>query len=110
MKTNETATIHYSFDDLEIIGVFGENVYVKGLIDFEHECIIKISRPLFLKSLEIWLNDKKSYCESWKDFCGCLGSIQSTDVEEIHEKLLKPFKLKAYQFNSIEEFTDMEHG
>jgi len=97
MKTKQTVEVSYSFDYLEIMGVYGEYVFLKGTYDIKHECIIKIPRNLFKKSLDYWLNDKKSYCERYGHFCGAMGSIRSTDFEEVigefEDKEPKVFKI-----------------
>ena len=109
MNAKKIVEIDYSFDHLEIMGVFGDDVYLKGTYDIKQDCIIKISRSLFEKSLGYWLNDKKSYCEDWGHFCGIMGSIQSIDYEEIDNNF-ESTGLKVYKINTIEKDTDMEHG
>jgi len=110
MKKEKIIDITYSFDDLCIWGVYGEDVYLKGIYNFEHVCVIKISKILFKKSMDLWLEDKKNYCELWGHFCGVMGSIRSFDYEEMDNMVVDEQDLKVYQFNSIEDFTDMEHG
>jgi len=101
--------VSYSFDDLNILGVYGNDVFLKGFYDIEHECIIKITRNLFKKSIDNWLNDKKSYCERYGYFCGVMGSIRSDDFEEVIGEF-EDKELKVYKIISIDMNTDMEHG
>lgn len=100
----------YSFDDLEILGVFGENVYLRGDYNEGKACIIRISCSLFKESLDCWLNDKKRHCEKWNEFCGTMGSVRPIEFSEVTESRLSSFKVKVFQFNSIDPDTDMEHG
>ena len=109
METRQTIEVAYSFDDLNIFGVYGNEVYLKGTYDIKNECIIKISRSLFKKSLDYWLTDKKDYCERYGHFCGAMGSIRSTDFEEVIGEF-EDKEPKVYKINSIESDTDMEHG
>jgi len=110
MENNETTLLAYSFDDLDILGVYGKDVYLRGKINFEHDCVIQISTQLFKKSLDYWINDKKDYCERYDHFCGMMGSIRPLEYEEMGKMEIEEVELTVYKFNSIEEFTDMEHG
>jgi hypothetical protein len=110
MENKETVEVAYSFDDLNILGVYGNNVYLKGTYDIEYDCVIKISRTLFKKSLDIWLHDKREYCELWGHFCGVMGSIRSLDYREIDKMEVYEQELNVYEINAIQEFSDMEHG
>ena len=111
----------YSFDNLCILGVFGNSVYLKGQMGYNKECIIKISRNLFMKSLEYWLNDKKEHCEISGDFCGVLGTIRSCDCTPAGTRKISTeynrkkgrwewVKLRVFKIRSIDPETDMEHG
>jgi hypothetical protein len=110
MENKEIVEVAYSFDDLNILGVYGLDVYLMGTYDIEHDCVIKISRSLFKKSLDIWLQDKKRYCELWGHFCGVMGSIRSLDYKEIDKMEVDEKELNVYEINAIADFTDMEHG
>ena len=110
MKKEKIIEITYSFDDLSILGVRGSDVYLKGLYGFKNVCIIEISKTLFTKSLDLWLEDKKRYCELWGHFCGIMGSIRSFDYEKMDDMNFDGQKIKWYRINSIVDFTDMEHG
>lgn len=110
MKTKITGTVSYSFDDLEILGVVGENVYIRGDYNQGKTCIVRISRSLFVDSLNYWLNDKKRHCEKWNEFCGVMGRISATEFIEVKETILNVFKAKAFHVSAIDTDTDMEHG
>lgn len=113
MENKEIAEVDYSFDDLNILGVIGKDVFLRGRYNFEQDCVIQIPRQLFKKSLDYWLDDKKDYCERYDHFCGMMGSIRPLDFQEMGTMVVdedEPKELKVFKFNSIEDFTDMEHG
>lgn len=110
MKTLKTIEVSYSFECLEIIGVVGEDVFLRGALDFEQDCLIQISRRLFMESMEYWLDDKKDYCERYDHFCGVMGSIRSLDCEKNGKIEVDGKLLRVYKVNAIDSDTDMEHG
>ena len=110
MKTLKTIEVSYSFDCLEILGVVGEDVFLRGIPDFEQDCVVQISRQLFKESLDYFLNDKKDYCERYDHFCGVMGSIRSLDCEKMGKIEVEGKLLKVYKVNAIDSDTDMEHG
>jgi len=110
MENSETTLLAYSFDDLDILGVFGKDVYLKGTINFEQDCVIQIPRQLFKRSMDYWLNDKKDYCERYDHFCGVMGSIRPLDYQEMGTTVVDEVELKVFKFTSIDSNTDMEHG
>ena len=110
MENSETTFLAYSFDDLNILGVIGKDVFLRGRYNFEQDCVIQIPRQLFKKSVDHWLDDKKDYCERYDHFCGMMGSIRPIDYQEMGTIVVDEDELKVFKFNSIEDFTDMEHG
>lgn len=108
--------VRYYFDDITIIGVFDDYVFLKGFYENEdtnigdpaQECIIKISIKLFKKSWDYCLKDTNELCEEFEMYCEAWGSISSCDINEIVEDDLKPLGLKIYKVNSINCFTDMQ--
>ena len=121
MKTEPILSVSYSFDDLNILGVFGQDVFVKGRLGFDEDCIIKISRRLFKQSLDCWLNDKREYCIRYEDFCGAMGTIRSNEcssegTKEILTNYYQTEKkwgskvLRVIKVHSIDPNTDMESG
>ena len=73
--------IVFSFDNLDILGVFGENVFLRGINDSEEEIVIQLTQKQFHDSLDCWLNDKRSFCERYNHYCGSMGQITSNDYE-----------------------------
>jgi len=126
--------IHFSFDELEILGVFEDIVHIKGEIFIQKEeddffdfepAILLFSKNLFHGALDVWLKDKQNYCERWSEYCGVGGKIMSSDYEKVEDidllidfeddedgDPIKPiYKLvPAFIINSIDQCTDMEHG
>ena len=113
-------SISFSFDNFEILGVFGKKIYLRGDIFQEgsegDECIIIISHKLLNKAMSLWIKDKKEYCERWDEFCGKMGSIyldKYTEVDRINLLSInneKFFMARAFEVISFENSTDMEHG
>lgn len=121
MKANPKLSASYSFDDLHILGVFGQDVFLKGIFKFDEECIIKISRELSKKSLDYWLDEKQEFCELGGDFCGVLGSVRADDYSDAGTReILTEYnegkrewegkELQVIQVHSISPEMDMEHG
>lgn len=117
IKKEKVTQLSFSFDSLEILGVFGNKVYIRGFYfsqikDDMIDCVLEFKNKLFKKSLNLWLKDKKDYCERWGHFCGVMGSIRSDNFEEIGSVIFDDEKkeLRTFKINSIEEFCDMEHG
>lgn len=110
MKKFKTIEVSYSFDCVDILGVLGGDVFLRGTPDFEHDCVVQISRELFKESLDYYLNDKKDYCERYNHFCGVMGSIRSLDCERMGKIEVDGKLLRVYKVNAIDPDTDMEHG
>ena len=110
MKKKQIFEVTYSFDDLNVLGVHGKDVFLKGKINFEFDCVILISKQLFKKSLDLWLRDNKVYCERWGHFCGNMGSIRALDYKKVDQIELDEQELNLYKINTIEKFGDIEHG
>ncbi len=122
----ELLSISFSFDNLDILGAFKNKVYLRGEYykteEFESKvCVIVISKELFHKSLDLWLKDKKEYCEKWNHFCGTMGRIESTKHTELNKtELLTGFneekeeliyeRVRTFEIKKFENSCDMEHG
>lgn len=126
----EKDTISFGFDSLDILGAFGNDIYIKGFIYFmdddnkeDTDCVIVISRELFNKAFILWLDSKKDFCERYGHFCGVQGHIDSNDYEEIgNYRIIDEIKIqdencrdylknvRAFKIISFEEIIDMEHG
>lgn len=110
---NRPPEISFSFDNLNILGVFEKDVYVSGRIDFDDDnpskfkrTILIMSKELFHESLDIWLKDKKDYCERYGEFCGVWGRLYACKYELEDEKRSK----RVFRIFSFHNYTDMEHG
>jgi hypothetical protein len=86
-------TPYFSFDHLNILGVFKHLVQLEGKIqadegDDEQEgrCIIFLTRTLLTRALKCWLDDKRRYCEIFKECCGAEGRCQASKFKEIKNK------------------------
>lgn len=128
MDKKEELGIRFSFDNLDILGVFKDKVYLRGTYynvtteDFKDEiCVIVISSKLFHKSLDLWLKDKKNYCENWNHFCGVMGTIEAVKYKELDKtNLLVDFDertekciykdVRTFEVKSFQNSCDMEHG
>lgn len=116
LKNPNIDSVYFSYDELNIIGVLNQNVYVQGYYydepeTFRVDCLLKLDMSLFKSTLDLWLKDKKEYCERWKEFCGVMGSIASKDFSILDEEMTYYDKvLRVISVNSIEDTCDMEHG
>lgn len=115
----------FCFDDLNILAVFGTTVYLKGSFKESNDCVILLDKSLFKKALDLWLKDKKDYCERYNHFCG-VGYIEADEYEESKEQVdlnifieddsleyggeYKSILFKTFIVYSIEESANMEHG
>lgn len=78
--------VNFSFDNLDILGVFGNKVHLRGSAEIDEEkdnveCVIVLDKKLFHKTLDAWLAAKKKYCESWNHYCGQMGRVYSTETK-----------------------------
>jgi len=121
---------HYSFDHLEMFGVFGKEVHLKGWVRFEdddeqfdyHDAIIVLTRALFKKSMDYWMNEKAKFCKHYSHYCGAMGTITPTENGAVlvgyqnmnvwdkkkEDMVVKEFPIIV--FTEISEVVDMEHG
>jgi hypothetical protein len=114
--------LNFSFDKLDLLGVFGNYIFIKGEMDYNYEnpVILKIKKLLFFKIQKEWIKEKQYYCEHFKGFCGVNNTSSSDFIEdgetEIYdfdsyenlETELKTIKVKIYLINSLD--TECEHG
>lgn len=118
---SEKPVIAFSFDRLNILGIFGAFLFIEGNINYyDEKCIIKVKKPLFHKTLKEWMKEKQQYCEHFKGFCG-VNNTETYDYEEAGETEIydldnnidpdeepKTIKVKIYKANSLD--TECEHG
>ena len=116
------AQVIFDFNGLEIVGVFGRNIYVKtrmSIFDEENEIdtsyvwgCLEFSMTTWVELQKNWIQEKRKYCERHDYFCG-YGSIISTaknigvidlfiddSDDTVFVPLYKPLKFSV----------DMEHG
>lgn len=87
-------------------------------------------RSLLHDTLEVWLDDKKQYCEACHEACGENGALQAIAYEELPEKdrytirewhcaldepstednLGKLVTVRTFRITRFDADTDMEHG
>jgi hypothetical protein len=117
---NEENCIGFSFDKLDVLGVFGGYIFIRGEInyDWENECVIKIKKVLFHKTLKEWIKEKQQYCEHFKCFCG-VNNSSTSDYKEVGttdllceivdcDAPLEYKRVKIFEVNSMD--TECEHG
>jgi hypothetical protein len=108
-------TITYFYDNLEIIGAAGKNIYVlpTDLLEKDGEeieaCLV-FTMTKWVELQKAWITEKKEFCERYNHFCGwgditshytCVGEIDVRIGDEIKVvPLLKP----------LDFLVDMEHG
>ena len=123
-KVIEKLRLSFSYDDLTILGVFKNNVYIKGRILCDHDdytfdhnnCVLVIERKLFKKTTDMWLDAKRDYCERYNHFCGVMGGLYPDIFEESEDKIeilndeCELVPVRAFVVNSFEDCIDMEHG
>lgn len=116
MNINE---ISYDPSNDEILGFFKNKIHVK-VYDFDENPVVLImSKKLFHKTWDNWLDGKRKYCEKWNDYCGVMGYTHIEDGEIIESdiylniydgenvKVIKPIVIKVRKFSDIHDF---EHG
>lgn len=141
--TKEVVNVSFDYDRLDILGVFGTRVFVKGTLwkiddddpstDVDNDCVLVINRTLFLKTVGMWLDEKKRCCEAYNHFCGQMGSLRSDDYDEYEEKdrirISDTVKMngldvdtgdwsyenttksvRTFKIKSFDDSVDMEHG
>ena len=107
-------TISYPYDNLKVMGVMGQNIFVKPeyiySADNEFQGCLVMSMTKWVELQKCWLKQKKGFCERYEHFCG-VGDITShyTRVGEIDIRIEDEIQmvplLKPFDF-----LVDMEHG
>jgi len=122
----EIDELNFSFDDLHVIGVMYNKVFVEGWYFNDSEniddselikCLLAFDKPLFHIALDHWINNKEQKCESYGHFCGVGGRVICTSFNKIEEEfsiydgtLEKEVPIEAFEINYVEQNCDMEHG
>ena len=108
-------TITYSYDNLQIVGAYGKDIYVlpqylMGEDTEDMKACLVFSMTKWIELQKAWISEKKDFCERYNHFCGwgdvisqyvCVGEIDVRIDNEIKVvPLLKP----------LDFLVDMEHG
>ena len=125
VENDNDACLLFDFDDLRILGVFGDDVHVLGSLlnkNDENDCVLVIKNKLFKSLLNQWLIRKKALCELWEGYCG-VGSVFVLKYEHCGEAGLNEFKdnvdvdspyilvsLSVPKFRVTKCYVDIEHG
>lgn len=107
--------VYFSYDDLNILGVLKEIIYVKGYYydntDERINCILGFTKSLFKDTINLWLKDKEEYCERYNHFCGAMGSIICINFTITNQEIKYYDEvLPVIIVNTIENTCNMEHG
>jgi hypothetical protein len=112
--------IFYDPSSDQILGVFGDKIHVKTQTQNEKPVVLILSIDLFHKTWSNWIEGKRKYCESYKEYCGVMGttSIEQGEVIESQiflnefdeEGVVSVVKPIVIQVTSFYELHDFEHG
>ena len=103
-KVKEVKWLTFSFDNLDMLTMIDEDVYVRGMKNTDSECVLIMSENLFHKALSRWLRHKEYWFSKKKKFCG-EGFVYCGRFMEIGEiKILKKFFLKRSEDNGIPKY------
>lgn len=113
------SNISYDPSTDEILGVIGNKIHIKVYDENEEPVVLIITKKLFHKTWNNWIDGKKDYCERYKHYCGVLGYTFIEDGKILDKKI----KLNEYKNNDIVEieakvievkkfydYHDFEHG
>ena len=126
MENIEEKNYAFCFDDLDVLGIRGGRVYVRGVEDFETPCVLAVKKSTFKKMFSKWLEEKEDFCKRYKEFCGVGGYVycevekwydtQITnpeadfDIDDPNWKEKMYMPVVAYKVIRVDEHIDMEHG
>jgi hypothetical protein len=114
-------TISYSFDDLEIVGAQGKEIYVRSIVYAEGDDLqiveklvcLQFSMTKWIELQKAWISEKRDFCERYEHFCGW-GDVSSHYKNNGYSiELLDPEtnKMKRVSILIPTDFlVDMEHG
>jgi hypothetical protein len=112
-------TISYSFDDLEIVGAYGRNIYVRSKVwktedtDYRKLVCLQFSMTKWIELQKAWITEKKNFCERYEHFCGWGDVISNYKDNGYSIELLdtETMELKRVSILQPTDFlVDMEHG
>lgn len=107
MKT-ETFDLTFSFDDLNVLGVVGNNIHLSVSDEGNNDCVLSLTREQFVKAMNNWLDRKAQFWDNWGHYCG-VGYILVYDCIRIGLAQNEVDELYSTQENS-EIIPDIEHG
>lgn len=113
----------------EIIGVVDGHLYLKTIyqkndedfFDYDDLCVAIISKELYAKMFNLWLDAKQQYCTSWGSFCGVGGFFYSKELKYLSTmtittewnaktKDLDTKIVPVFEIIEMDMRCDMEHG
>jgi len=113
----------------EVLGVFGNNVHVRGvkfLGEEDSEIVLIIPRKEYLRVWNNWLDGKKSKCEAYQHYCGVMGytfpvdyikqdyQIDLTVFDETKDvddpDFVGSINVDVYKVTKFDDYHDFEHG
>lgn len=109
-------TISYSYDDLQIVGAYGKNIYVRSYVwnDEEHKLVcLQFSMTKWIELQKAWISEKRDFCERYEHFCGW-GDITSnytntgSSIELLDEDTNEMKRVSILK--PLDFLVDMEHG
>lgn len=125
--------ITYNLTD-EIFGVFGDTLHIMGTEynedkDYDDsmdmfanpsDCLILMPKDVYDELYEIWIGEKRSYCERYDGYCGYgpgfnikgdkVGTMEVWDGYNNEKKKPKMKEINVYELTDYEQYADLEHG
>lgn len=137
--TKTSVVIQYDPGVLEVLGVFGDNIFIKTIAWEEDEdededadpndpnnapdpidCIVSMPIEEFHRVWDNWIQGKRSHCEFNKMFCGVMGYTMAEEYQEVEpmdvqdcvdEKRGWEWKtLRTFHVTRFEDDHDFERG
>ena len=120
-------TVCLEIPETRVLGVFGGDIHLLSYaFDVENEkegeefdCILVVSRKLYLLEWIKWLNGKRDHCEKFKEYCGVLGQVYSKEATLMGDQQVQRFNeglerleiatLPMYRVRKFDK-PEFEHG
>jgi hypothetical protein len=109
-------TISYSYDNLQIVGAYGKNIYVRSMVYTEEQeklVCLEFSMTKWIELQKAWITEKKDFCERYEHFCGSGDITSHYKNNDYSIELLDPEtnEMKRVSILIPTDFlVDMEHG
>ena len=112
MKKAKKEVISFTYDELEILGVKDNSVFVRGRVwtEGKHvEVILMIGKTLFKESLDVWLGETEKFCGLNNEFYGQMGQLTAIDYVELspNQRPAAWPKRRTFKVNSFDSDTGM---